>query len=151
MENRPYTLVRGCGTLFISASEPQPFMPKFGHPNNINVYDCSSFVSLVLWDSGIVRDDVTSVPAFGSDELCSPSIVGKINKYLKDNYEAKFINLDDANVVQKGDILCITKSERFKFHNHDYNGGHAAIAYPEGDTHYTIEIGSTKNSEETKK
>lgn len=151
MQNRPSVLLRGCGTTFISASESQPFMPKFGHPNNINVYDCSSFVSLVLWDSGIVREDVTSVPAFGTDDLCSPSIVGKINRYLKDNYEAKFIELTDENEVQKGDILCITKSERLKFHNHDYNGGHAVIACPEGDVHYTIEIGSNKNAEGTKK
>ena len=86
-----------------------------------------------MWDSGIVRDDVNVVPAWGTGELCSPSIVGKINQYLKPQFEAKYIDLVDANQVQVGDILCITKEERFKFHGHDYNGGHAAMACPEGD------------------
>ena len=148
---RPHQYKRGCGTTFVSASEPAPFTPKFGHPKNINVADCSSFICLVLWDSGIVRDDINVVPAWGTGELCAPSIAGKINNYLKPIYEAKYIDLVDENQVQVGDILCITKEERLRFHGDDYSGGHAAIACPEGDNKWTVEIGSTKNSEGTKK
>ena len=151
MGNRPYKLQRGRGTQFLSASSSTPFMPTFGHPNNINVYDCSSFVSLVLWDSGVVRDDVTSVPAFNTSQWSSPSIINSINPYLKSQYQAIFLSLNDPSQVQYGDILVITKEERLRYHGHDYSAGHATIACPDGDKRYTIEIGSDKNSDQIKK
>ena len=147
---RPSQFKRGSGPLFLSTATQHLFKPIFGHPNNLNVLDCSSFVSLMLWDSGIVRDDVTTVRAFGSSELCSPLIVGQINKYLKENYEVKYIDLVDASQVQAGDVLCITKEERLRFHNEHKNYGHVVIACPEGDKQYTVEIGSTKDAIGTK-
>ena len=148
---RPHQYVRGNGPTFVSASSATPFKPIFGHPQNINAFDCSSFITMILWDSGIVRDDVNIVPAFNSDAFCSPSIVQSINTYLKPEYEAKYIDLVDGNQVQSGDILCITKEERLRFHNQHRNFGHVAIACPEGDIQYTVEIGGAKNSEGTKK
>jgi hypothetical protein len=98
---------------------------------------------MIIWDSGVVRDDINTVPAFNSDSFCSPSIVQNINKYLKPEYEAKYIDLIDGSQVQSGDILCITKEERLRFHNEHRNYGHVAIACPEGDIQHTVEIGVT--------
>ena len=148
---RPFQFVRGNGPTYISASLPVPFKPMFGHPQNLNALDCSSFISMIIWDSGVVRDDVNTVPAFNSDSFCSPSIVQNINKYLKPEYEAKYIDLIDGSQVQSGDILCITKEERLRFHNEHRNYGHVAIACPEGDIQHTVEIGITTNASGTKK
>ena len=138
---RPQMLVRN--TTYYYNSSQGNLIPTFGH--NSNVYDCSSFVSMVLWDSGIVRDDVQSVPAFNSEQLSSPTIVNEINKYLKPQYQAVFFDLTDESQVITGDIIVLTKSEKLKYHNQQSYFGHAEMALIDSTGKQTIGIGSNGN------
>ena len=132
---RPATLERGKSWNIIS--ENGTFTPIFGHPNNLYNLDCSSLVACILFDTGIIRDDVTCMRAWASGEWAS-SAVNEINAKIKDQYEAKFMDLTDSSQIQAGDILIVTAAERGQ------SCGHVALAIPEGGMIYTIEIGSSK-------
>lgn len=138
---RPQRLVRN--TTYHYSSSQGNLTPTFGH--NSNVYDCSSFVSMVMWDSGIVRDDVQSVPAFTSEQFSQPTIVDEINKYLKPQYQAVFFDLTDESYVMTGDIIVLTKLEKLKYHNQQSSFGHAEMALMDSNGKQTIGIGSNGN------
>ena len=104
-------------------------VPDFGHEKNTNIFDCSSFISFVLWNSGIVRDDVEMVKTFTSDDFAAETIVTEINKYLKPQYEAKRYNLTDDFIVLSGDILTISAADKKTSQNGDGIFGHAAMAF----------------------
>ena len=135
---RPYTLQRN--TTYHYESSQGDIIPTFGH--NSNVYDCSSFVSMILWDSGIVRDDVQQVPAFNSYQLSSPTIVSEINKYIKPQYQAIIMDLTDESQVLSGDIIVLTREEKLQYHNETSSFGHAEMAFIDSVGKTAIAIGS---------
>jgi pantothenate kinase-related protein Tda10 len=92
---------------------------------------------MILYDSGVIRDDVTSVRAFASGEWAGTTALNTINSHLKPEYQAVFMNIDSTTVIQPGDILIVTAAQRGK------KSGHVALAVPENGKTYTVEIGSS--------
>ena len=135
MDLRPGTLKRGCGGTI--NSQQGSFSPIFGHPSNSYYYDCSSLVTMILYDSGVIRDDVTSVRAFASGEWAGTTALNTINSHLKPEYQAVFMNIDSTTVIQPGDVLIVTAAQRGK------KSGHVALAVPENGKTYTVEIGGS--------
>lgn len=130
---RPGSLKRGCGGTI--NSQQGSFSPIFGHPQSLYYYDCSSLITMIIYDTGLIRDDVTSVRAFASGEWASNAVT-TINSHLKPEYQALFMNIDSTTVIQPGDVLIVTAAQR------GANCGHVALAVPENGKVYTVEIGS---------
>ena len=139
---RPGTIKRGCGGTIVS--ESGSFTPKFGHPSNLYYYDCSSLVATIIYDSGVIREDVTSVRAWASGEWAGGSALSTIKSHLKPEYDAVFINIDSTTQILPGDVLIVTAAQRGK------NCGHVALAVPENGKTYTVEIGSADSKRKLK-
>ena len=139
---RPHILTRGNPSGINYNSTSGEIKPIFGHDSNI--FDCSSYVCNILWNSGIVKDDVQTIEVFSTGELTNPNIVNSINKYLKPQYKAVFMQITDNSQVQQGDILVINVIDRIKRYGGNFNYGHAAMAFPENGKLKTIEHGGRK-------
>lgn len=136
---RPSKLVRNKGGIIYSNSEQ--IIAEFGHEYDLYNYDCSSLVSMILYDSGIIKDSVTALRAFSSDEWATTA-VNEINKVIKDEFQAVFMDINETTQIQTGDILVVTLQERLQ-RGENKSFGHVAMAAPQGGKIYTIEIGSS--------
>lgn len=138
---RPKNLVKGRGGVMYSGSTQ--FTPLYGHQDNLYNYDCSALIAMILYDTGIMRDDISSLVAFSSSSWAS-SAVGYINQHIKDGFQAVMMDINSSTTFLPGDILIVTADELGKSY------GHAAMAAPSGGKTYTIEIGSKEKVRDLK-
>lgn len=109
------------------ASSGQRIEPLFVSNNNgenihnIHNYDCSSFVAMVIYDSGMFRQDL-SPPSFGSGTL--QSTVSKFKMALKPQYDCQYIEIKDYKTdMQPGDIIF------YKSNQSGRSSGHVALVW----------------------
>lgn len=106
------------------ASSGQRIAPLFVSSNsgeNIHNYDCSSFVAMVIYDSGMFRQNL-SPPSFASGSL--KSSVNKFKQVLKPQYDCQYISIKDYKTdMQAGDVIFYERGQSGR------STGHVALVW----------------------
>ena len=134
------TLVRGNhGSLYSSTTGS--VTPIFSTTSGKLILDCSSLACFLMFNSGVIRDDIQTVSCYPTSNLLN--FPDYLNKLLKPGYKAVLLDNTDPKQIKTGDLLFCNNKEKGQYKGTFEKYGHAAWAYVTDNKVYTLQIGST--------
>lgn len=115
---RPKTLQRGAGGTFSSGKGE--IRALFGHPDNERYHDCSSLVTMLLYEADILRDEVKVAPSFGTDSFANAP--NELSRLLRPQYKVIKMDIKSDTQLCTGDIVWVERNDNTDNH-------HAAFIY----------------------